>query len=539
MSERPARRMAFRRVAADPRLRRALLAFGAFSIGEFGTWVTILVYAHSVGGASMVGLVAVAQLVPAAVLAPVLAGGLARIPRSRAVTVAYGAQALALGLTATAMYLEAVPSFTIALAVAANVTVALGRPAHNSLVPELVQEPSDLTAANVATTSIENLGVFAGPALAGAVMAFAPPAAALMLLTVGLSVGAWITVGIPRSPHVAVSGTRSQRASDRSERLRTPGVKAGMAVGGIQQVGIGALDVLIVVLAIDELGIGEAGAGYLNAALGLGGVAGGLMAATMVGRARLTPAMAVGVGIRATAMISIGWMPWAAPLLAAAGFGYSVVDVANRTLLQRLVPVASLTRVFGMLEGLTMAGLAIGSAAAPLLVGATSVTTAFPLVGLVLPALLVVVWRPLQRAEMGVSVPTGALSAIRSTEMFAALAPPSLEALARRAVDRRVEADTVIVVEGEPGDRMWVIASGTVEVSRGGVPVKTLHRGDLFGEIALLSDAPRIATVRSIDQVHIFEIDRAGFLDTIATEPGTREALEDLARLRRTETMGE
>jgi MFS family permease len=536
MSAGSARLSAFRRVGEDRNLRRALAAFTAFSVTEFGTWVTVLVYAYSVGGATTVGAVAVAQLVPAAILAPFLAARLDRLPRSAATLVAYGSQAAALAATAISMAVDAPPLATFGFAVVANITVAMGRPAHNSLIPELVEDADHLTAANVVTTSAENIGVFIGPALAGIMMGIGDPASALGVLVLVMLSGTALVASIPRLRRPAVE-SRAMRT--RNRRIGYRSAFPFVIIGAAEQVAIGALDVLIVLLAIDELGLGDSGAGYLNAALGLGGVVGGLMAASMVGRARLTPPLVLGVALRSGSLILIGLFPAAALFLAGTGIGYSVVDVANRTLLQRSVPVDSLAGAFGLLEGATMGSLALGAAIAPLLVGAVGTTGAFAVLGVVMPVTIAAIWRPLRRAERNATIALDALDAIRGVAMFEGLEPAVREALARSGSIEDVPAGRVVVVEGDTGDRMWVVISGTVAVTRQENPVATLGPGDVFGEIALLSNRPRIATVTALEPCGLLTLDRTGFFQAMATNPVTHAAFEELARLRTRETLGE
>ena len=141
---------------------------------------------------------------------------------------------------------------------------------------------------------------------------------------------------------------------------REPAARLLVGLLGAQFVAIGALDVLYVVLAISVLGLGRLGAGYLNAAFGAGGVAG--IAVTPVAR-RPAPAAAPGrrsASLRASAASRSSRL-WpsalaALLLLAVAGAARSLLDVAGRTLLQRTAPADVLARVFGVLEGLSMAG---------------------------------------------------------------------------------------------------------------------------------------------------------------------------------------
>ena len=537
-THRALRLTAFRRVGENRRLRRSFISFLMFSISEFGTWVTVLVYAYAVGDANTVALVAVAQLVPAALLAPFLSSALERLPRATAAMTAYGSQAVALGATATAMAVEADPILTFTLAALANVTVSMGRPAHNSLVPELVDEPSHLVAANVVTTSIENLGVFAGPALAGFVMGLASPATALAVLAIGLALGTLVLITVPRRRHERSTAEEDTGASGfvlKHHKDATPFV----IIGSTHQIAIGALDVLIVLLAVDVLGVGDSGAGYLNAALGLGGVLGGIAAASIVGRTRLTPALGLGVALRASSLLAIGFLPGAALFLAGAGVGTSILDVASRTLIQRSVPVSVMPRVFGLVESGSMWSLALGSLVAAPLATLVGIPLAFSIMGLVQPTIALVAWRWLRRSERAAVVHLESLETLMAVELFAELEPASLEALARVAEPQEATDGAVIIKEGERGNDMWIVESGRVAVTREGRTVRSLGRGEVVGEIALLSDRLRIATVTAEEKVKLLRIDRDGFIGALSTNQATSRAFRELALSRTTETLGE
>jgi CRP-like cAMP-binding protein len=109
---------------------------------------------------------------------------------------------------------------------------------------------------------------------------------------------------------------------------------------------------------------------------------------------------------------------------------------------------------------------------------------------------------------------------LRSLRLFEALDPPALESLARSGTWYDVGPGTVIIREGEPGDRFYVLESGAVEVSRGGAAIRTLASpGDGFGEIALLRDVPRTATVTALQPSVLLAIGRAEFLAAVTGHP--------------------
>lgn len=522
-------------------MRRALLAYFAFSSVEWAVWIVVLVYARGQGTASTVGLVAVAQLVPAALLAPSLASLVDRLPRSVAPLFAYGVVAASLAATAMAMLAGASFWMVVGAAVTTNVLVGLARPAHHSLTPCLASGPSELVAANVVTTASEGLGLFLGPAVVGIAMSLWSTGAALMVCVGILVIAMALTAGLsttrltlPSDGEHVDDGLRAGMRSFRSNRpSRMP-----ILIGGVQGIVEGAVDVLIVLLAIDVLALGEGGAGYLNSLVGVGAIVGGLASSLLVGRSRLSPPMVISGLLTGGAMILIGVLPAAALFLAVAGIGYSVTAVASRTLLQRLSPVSAVGRMFGILESVTLVGLAIGAVLAPLVADWLGVEVAFAVFGGVLPVALVLTWPRLRVADAAGSVPLHTVRALQGVEAVAGLDPDALEAMARGARVLDAQPDQPVVVEGETGTEMYVIDSGALEVTREGRKVAILAPGDIFGEIALLEESPRIATVTATEPTVLVAVTREGFRAALSTDPGFRHAVEVLAAARRTETLG-
>ena len=153
-------------MSGDPGLLRVELAFAGFNIAEWATWVSILAFAYEIGGAAATGLVAVVQLVPAALVAPLAAVAGDRFRRERVLLAGYLAQAVTMGATALALLGGAPVPLVYALAALAATAVTLTRPAQGSLLPSLARDPDQLASANVVSSWIESASVLAGPALA-------------------------------------------------------------------------------------------------------------------------------------------------------------------------------------------------------------------------------------------------------------------------------------------------------------------------------------------------------------------------------------
>ena len=421
-----------RPVFGNRELRRVELAFAAFNAAEWGVWIAMLVYAYERGGATEAGIVAVVQLAPAAALAPVLAGLADRRPPAQVLKLAYFVQAGALAAAGAALLAGAPAPLAYALAAVAATAVTLTRPTQSALVPALARTPDELTAANVVSGWIESVSLVAAPAAAGVLLSVSSPGAVFAVMA-GVSVLGGLLVLPLQGPPAASSGGAGALDAVRLLR-REPEARLLVGLLGVESIAIGALDVVYVVLAVSLLDLGGSGAGYLNAAFGAGGVLGIAATVALVGRRHLMPALAAGALAWGIAFAAIGIKPQVAiafTLLAVAGAGRTVVDVAGRTVLQRIAPVELLSSVFGLLEGLTMAALALGSLLVPLLVSLAGARAAVIGTGAVLPVALLLGSKRLLAIDRRATVPVVELSLLRSLPLFAALGPPELEALAR------------------------------------------------------------------------------------------------------------
>ena len=507
-------------VVQDRSLRLVLFAFAIFRPTESAQWIAILVYAYRDGGTGAMGVAAVALLVPAALLAPFVAQIGDRMPRERALAVAYLAQGVAAGLTAVALWADLPPPAVYAGAVLLNIAITATRPTHLSVLPELADTPAQLTAANALTSSLEGFAIFIGPLLAGVMIALEGPWLVFAVMAVALSVMGLALLAVHARSHLVTQGSSAGGAlAGFRELRRRPGARLLLGFVTGQTAVIGALDVLVVILAYGVLSMGPAGPGVLSAAVGVGGLLGAAAAMTLIGRARLAPAfllgvIAIGVPI---ALIAFATGPATALLLLGiAGIGKTFFDVTARTLLQRTVDDDVLARVFGVQEGFAMAALALGSALAPILVVTLGVDATFVLAGLSLPLVALLVIRRIRAVDRDARLADpDDIALLRGTPIFEPLGPASIERVARNLIHVDADPGMVVIREGDPGDRFYVIASGEMEVSRHDVPVAKLGPGDFFGEIALLRNIPRTATVAASGFASLRSLDRAQFLAAV------------------------
>jgi hypothetical protein len=352
-------------------------------------------------------------------------------------------------------------------------------------------------------------------------------------MAAALAVAAWLAWGV-RSSHEPPAAARLRPWAVAVEALeglravaRTPGPRLLVSLAAVVTVTWGLFDVLIVTFAIERLGIGEGGVGALYTAMGVGAFVGAGASVALVGRrsilaALLAGTLVYGASIAATGVV--GRAAAAAVTCLLAGAGLTLLDVAGRTLLQRVVDDAVLTRVFGAIESLWMAGVGVGSALSAVLAGAFGLTTAFVAAGAALPAATLVALGGLRRLDREAVVPERQLSLLRAIPMFAPLPRLDLERVAVQLSRFVVPRDNVVVRQGDLGDRFYVIDAGEFEVVVDGVVVRTLGVGDHFGEIALLHDVPRTATVRSVTDGAVWALDQEEFLATITGMPQAERA---------------
>jgi MFS family permease len=533
-------------VLRNPTLRRVELAFLSFNTVEYGSWVAILLYAYSATGPASVGLVALAQLLPAAVVAP-FGGTLGdRFRRERVLLAAYSLFATWTLLIAAGMLLAWPVAVVYLAAIAASMTLTLVRPAHNALLPGLAHDPSELTAANAVTSIAESSGLLLGPLAAAAILTVAEPGAVLALLALVAATAAILVLGLrphahAGAPHVSDEAYDAalQAGEEPHAEARGPAILGGfralaqhpdarlvVAILSSRMLLIGACDVLFVLIAIEQFGTGESGAAILSAAIGAGGILGGMAAFALIGRQRLAPvllASGLAWGVLFVLFGAIAPAVLAPVLLVACGIALTLMDVAGRTALQRAVHDEVLARVFGILEGLMTVCLAIGSILLPVTVGLLGIPAAAAAFALVIPLVVLLASPGLRGIDRRANVPVRAIALLRRLPLFAGLAPPTLESLARSGVWQSVPPSTVVIREGDPGERFFVLETGSLDVSRGGEFVRTLSApGDGFGEIALLRNVPRTATVTATTDSQLLGIGRTEFLAAVTGQPVVR-----------------
>jgi predicted MFS family arabinose efflux permease len=533
-------RSALRAVLASPNLRGLQLAWLGSVTGEFAYSVAISVYAHDVGGATAVGLVWLVRMLPSAVGAPLIALVGDRYTRERVIFGGNLLRALLTGATAIAIGVDLPAVVPYSLAIAMEMVSTVFWPAQAALLPKIVRSPAELTAANTASITLEGIGSFAGPALC-----------ALLLSATGVDVALAATGAVFVAAALFARGIHASEAADeqarRSWKHLPDDARAGfaalggqadlrllVALYGVWALAQGALGVLVVVLALEVLGLGDAGVGLLMGAIGVGGLLGGLISFTFAGDsslARYLPIGAVAFGAPLCLLALHPTVGTAVALLVALGVGNVVVDVASLTLLQRATPDAVLMRVLGIVEGLWVAALGVGAIAVPVLIALVGTRGALAVAGAVLPVFALLAWRSF-RALDAAAPPHDLVARLRFVPFLAPLRGPALERLAARFVPVHIESGADLIRQGDPGDRFYLIAAGRADVAVDGRQLRTLSAGDFFGEIALLRDVPRTATVTALTELEVLALDRDDFLSALAASPESAAAADSVVRSR-------
>ncbi len=516
-------------VGRDRSLRRTELAYLCFVLAELSTWIALLVHAYERGGVSETGVVGAVLLAPAAIVAPLASFAGDRFDRRRVVAISYLLQAVACVVTAVAIASGAPSPVVYAGGALLCAVVTFSRPAIGALLPNLSRSAEQLAAANVVLGIVHSTGLFAGPVLAGVVLHLASPAAVLFLGAGVLVVGALLAGGVEQvagSTHddpigFATVGSEALAGLALLRRQRGPRVLIGLLA--LVTVLEGAADVTAVAVALELFARGEGSAGLLSASGGVGAMLGSAAAVSVIGRRRLSPTILGGAllrGLPFAALAAAGELWIAVVLFAVGGIGASITDTAGQTLLQGITPDDVMARVFGLLEGMRMVALATGSLAVSALAATIGLRPAFVAVGLLVPAVVLSTLPTIAALDRRRHRPDPQLLAlVRSIPIFALLPAYTLEQIVGRLLRRTPAAGSTIIAVGDHGDELFILAAGQVEVIVGDRTRLLDTPGEYFGELALLRDVPRSATVVAGDGVVVYALERDVFLEAVTGHP--------------------
>ena len=528
----------FARVVQNADVRRLELAWAASNFASRAAAVAVAVYAYEADGVGAVGIVVFLRLAVAGALSPWLSVFADRRSRRQVMVVSDLVRCLLLGAMALLVALDAASLSVYVLAILVAVAEPVFRSAQAALTPSLVETPEELTAANVVASAVESVGLFAGPALGALLLVVAGTgtvfAATGVLLLVSVGLVARIGVAGEPSPEPAVARSETLPAGWNAT-VSVPELRVVIGLFSAQTLVAGLVQVLVVVLAIELLSLGTAGVGWLNGMIGAGATLGVLAVAGVAGRRSIAPYFAVGLLLWGVPLVLIA--AWPEPvaafvLLAALGVGNTLVDVTGITLMQRAASDAVLGRVFGAFEALALLAMGIGALLAPVLVSVLDARGAVLVAGLIMPAAVLPLWRPLARSDAAGEVPVQLVELLRGISIFAPLPAPQVERLAGALVEVEVDAGATVFREGDHGDRFYVVEEGHASVEASGWTLRELEPGDFFGEIALLRDVPRTATVRATTALRLHALDRDTFVSTVTGHAASAEAAGSIVAAR-------
>jgi MFS family permease len=518
-------------VSEGPRPTRRLEAASAlWTTGEAIYLVGLIVYAFQVGGAPVVALVTVLQSLPSVVLAPAFMAATERIRRQQLLAGVLAVRFLAIAAAGALLATDGPAAGVLVVAAIDGIASTVLRPIRGTLVPMLARSPEELVAANVGITTGMSGASLVGPAVAAAVLALGSVQATFLLAAV-LILAALATTARLRNVADGPVPRPMQRPGLAGLKALAdlPAARTIIAVTVGQRFIRGMLTVLVATTALQLLVLDDAGVGVLNAAVGLGMVLGSVLSVALVGQPRLAAAFAGAIALQGLGLAGPALVPLVVPAFAffvASGAGKAILEVAGNSLLQRTIPTAARGQVLALLESFVTASLAAGAVAASLLVNWLGPSGALLAAGGLEVVLAVISWPWIRTVDAAAVVPERQMRLLRSVAFFRPLQLTTIEDLAGRLENVNAPAGADIVLQGEAGDRFYIVETGRLETLIDGEPIRALGPGDAFGEIALLRDVPRTATVRASTDATLASLTREDFLSAVTGHTDSATAAE-------------
>jgi len=521
----------------NPALARLLAGEFISGIGDWLYLVAILVVVYAESNSPvLLGIIGAARILPY-VLLSVPAGMVAdRFDRRMVLLVTDLARgAIMIGLALAVMVGS--PTFVIiALSILAACFSTFFGPAIGALLPTLVDE-RDLGPANSAWATLDNVAFIIGPAVAGILLAGGGLELAFLINAVSFGIVAIILWQLPVPGRLAAPAPEDGEAEGAPAgwRMLARPLAGPLVLDSATSFVIGGVNVLTVIIAVDVLGAGESGTGFLQAATGVGGVVAGVAGGALLAR-RLSVPLVIGgvVGGAGLAWLALsGGLVMAMIAIGVAVAGLLLLDVVNTTMIQRIVPDELRGRAMGVLQTSSAVVYSLGSLLMPILASLLGV----PFV-LAAAAVIVVagVGGALLLVESQPEAPPVDHVRLRLLDqpIFAGLPAARIEAAARQLVPVSVAGGEVVVRQGDRADRFYLIDSGTLRVTQerdgAGVTLRELGPGSLFGEIGLLRNVPRTATVTATTPGVLYALDADAFAALVGSGPGLSSRLLDLYR---------
>jgi len=526
-------------VRKSPPLRQIQIAWAGSFGGDAVVAVAFGVLAYEADGARGVAILVAAQMLPAAILAPLVSAATHRMPRERLLLVIDLVRSVVAATAAGLAAAHAPTWILLVLAATLMTATAVSNPARRALVPLLVKTPAELTAAGVVSSVVQAMSVTLGPAIAALLYLTTKSWTVFAAAAAFYIVGGLAEARLPSTSGLSIRLPQSARPSsgfrDGLDAVRANSqLKLAAAMFAAKNLARGALNVLVVVVPLQLLGLHASAVGLLTAAIGIGGILGGLAAAGLVGRRRLAGPMALGLAAWGAPLLALGLDPGFAVALAGLavlGGGNTVTDVAGYTLIARSARDDLLTRVLGVHEGIRGFAITLGSAATAIIINLTNVRLSLAIVGAGL-GLVAALAGMRREIEPSAEISAEDLKLLRSNPLFGWLPPVALERVALTLTDVELDGGDVLIRQGEEGDRAYLVVAGELAVEKDGEEVARVGPGAVVGEIALLHVVPRTATVRAVGAARVLAIDGDEFLAAATGGASAREVAEELVTAR-------
>ena len=536
----PERWGSVRDALAHQDVRRIEAAWGLSTASSVAATVAVLVFAYDAGGGTLVAIYG-ALRAAAAPATPLVIGLGDRWGLGTVLRLTLGTRVLLLVLAAAVMAFGSGALLAVVLVAASDAMAAAFRPIQAASLPWLAGSPAELTAANVTAGVMENSGTLVGSTAAALLLATAD--AAVVTSTAAAAAGAALIsvarLQVPKLPGEPASrgagaGVADLRRGARSMLDVAPG--GGALVLAVAQTLVrGALLVLVVVLALDVLDIGESAVGWMHASIALGGLLGGAVAASVITSTRLGRGFVAGVALWGLPLVLIALVPTpvvAFVALGLVGVGNSIEDASLFTLVPRAMDMAVVTSALAFFELAIFISAGVGSLLAPVLVDLVGAENALLLLGVLLVVLAAAYLVAFARIDRAAPPPGPEIELLRSLPMFENVSLATVEHVAGLLEPHVFDQGTIVMAEGEPGTTFHLIESGRAGVTVHGVEKPTLERGDGFGEIALLRDVPRTATVRALTPLRTLALSSADFCSVLTIQQHSVVAAHEVARRR-------
>ena len=505
--------------------------FGAWT-AEWAVTVVLGIYAYDRGGAAEVGVVALLRVLPAAVVAPLATQYADRWPREKVLVVVSVVRSVSVATAAWAVVADGPALGVYALITVSSAAAVLFRPVHSALLPSLCGTAEELAGANVVRGALDSAATLAGPLLTAVLLASGGLG---RVLVVAALASAWAAVLMARV-HPDAATVEEPSTSEGAVARTLGGLRAVREHRDLRLIFVliaaqtfmrGAVTVFTVVVALELVGMGEAGVGALSAYLGAGALAASFAASLLVGTRRLGRWFGLGAALWGAPLVFIGLLPspaMAAVMLAAVGAGNALIDVGGFTLIARNAPTRALARVFGVLESLVALSVGLGAVVTPVVMDLVGLRAALVVLGLLSPVAVSLCWLRLRALDDRMVRRDDELEALRGVALFDVLPLPALEDVARQLDHVVVPAGATVFSQGEEGDRFYVVMDGEAEVIGDGRRVAGLGPGDSFGEIALLRRVPRTASVRAVTPLRLESLRCDRFLAVLTRTRGDAAA---------------